>query len=198
MLSHLWHRVLLSFLVCCCLCQLSSPSHAALGKQAFIGDGLVMNGDEQLLCYFRLFAAFNDEMVDGVESGIPLAFSFQLELHHHSPQGLVAIASHSFFHELNYNTLKQEYRFSSSRLADQVKTVTSLAEAQAMMTWVHDLPLIPLASLQPGQRYTVKVMASLARDRLPSRFQNVLGFVKSWDFSTDWHHITFTMPGHGP
>ncbi len=196
-LSFSGRYVLASMVVLCLLLVTLVPGSLAAGpkSKAKISDGLVMNGDDNLLLYFRLLDGLTPQVEEGVNNGIPLTFTFLVELHHHTLRGLQSIASMSFDYQLRFDTLKEEYLFTSTRRPDQLIMVRSLAEASELMTWVHDLPLIPLSSLQPGHRYTVKVMAKFARKGLPPRFQNVLGFVSMWDFSTDWHYISFTMPG---
>lgn len=170
------------------------PCWAAPVSSAHIGDALVMNGDEDLLLYFRLLDGLTPQMEEGVKNGIPLTFSFQVELHHHTVKGLQPVANISFTNRLQFDTLKEEYQFVTSRHPEQTVTVKTLAEAGQLMCWVHDLSLFPLRALQARERYTVKIMASFDRRGLPARFQNVLGFVSLWDFSTDWHYISFTMP----
>lgn len=171
---------------------------AAAGPPAEIVDGLVMNSERELLLYFRLGDAMTPAMKEGVNNGITLAIIYQVELLHHASTGLESLANITFSRTLLFDTLKEEYRVTSTRQGEGAEVAATLAAAQRHLTWVHDLPLIALSGLAAGDRYLVKVMARLDRKGLPVRFQNVIGFVKTWDFTTDWYHITFAVPQVSP
>lgn len=158
-----------------------------------IAETFVVNSQTDLLLYFRLQGALSPEMEQGITNGIPLTFAFFVELHEHQNNKTVQVASRSFMHTLHFETLKQEYNLELTEHDLVGVTYPDLEAALEAMVQVHDLSVASLSLLKPDHRYTVKIRAQLAKQRLPEKFKNVMTFLKIWDFDTRWHTIDFTM-----
>jgi hypothetical protein len=191
-----------NFLVLCCFMLLQvllfCPASVSGKESARIEDIVLMNSDHDLLLYFTLRDAFTDEMSKGIENGIPVTFSFFIELYQldvGEPES--KIASQAFDHTLNYDPLKQEYLVEMEERKVSVITFKSFAEAKAAMTDIHDLQLAELALLETDGRYMVKVKAKLAKKALPMNFQYIIPFWQLWKFETEWYSLSFTYGNTG-
>ena len=189
-------------LLCCCLLlQLLLCAVPVSGKEpaARIVDVALMNTEHELLLYFTVKDAITEEMEKGIENGIPVAFSFFMELYRHQPgEADTKIVSRAFDHTLTYDPLKQQYSVEMEEKKDQVSSFKSFAEAQWAMTNIHDLKLADLALLETDGGYTLKVKAKLAGKALPLNFQHIIPFWQLWKFETDWHSLSFTYGNPGP
>jgi hypothetical protein len=191
-----------NFLLLCCFMLLQAllfcPASVSCKESARIEDIVLMNSDHDLLLYFTLRDAFTDEMAKGIENGIPVTFSFFIELYQLYAGGPERkIASQAFDHTLNYDPLKQEYLVEMEERKVSVITFKSFAEAKAAMTDIHDLQLAELALLETDGRYMVKVKAKLAKKALPMNFQYIIPFWQLWKFETEWYSLAFTYGNTG-
>lgn len=188
-------------LLCCCMllpALLFNPAPGRGKESARIADIVLMNSHHDLLLYFTLQDAFTDEMVKGIENGIPVTFSYFIELYQlHAGEPERKIASQAFDHTLNYDPLKQEYAVEMEERKAGNISFKSFGEAKAAMTDIHDLQLAGLALLETNGRYMVKVKAKLAKKALPMNFQYIIPFWQLWKFETDWYSLSFTYGNSG-
>ena len=177
---------------------LLNPAGVSGRESARIEDIALMNSEHDLLLYFSLKDAFTEEMVKGIENGIPVTFSYFIELCQ-LPAGEPEkkIISQAFDHTLNYDPLKQEYAVEMEERKVSVITFKSFAEAKTAMTDIHDLQLAELAMLETEGSYMVKVKAKLAKKTLPVNFQYIIPFWQLWKFETDWYSLSFTYGNTG-
>lgn len=163
------------------------------GKEdASIYDMAVMNSDQDLLLYFRIKDAFTEEMVKGIESGIPITFTFYISFFQNRTNlTKTKLVSFDFDHTLSYDTLKEEYRIQFDEDGERIVTVKSLEEAQKLMAEVNDLQITDLASLGTGHKYGVGAKVRLGKKILPLNFHYIIPFRNFWEFNTEWTEIEF-------
>ena len=131
-------------------------------------------------------------MIEGLHSGIPVQFSFFVELKKVEDNWLDdQLASIEFSHSLSYDTLKQLYTVRTEEISKQVHTVKTLEEATTLLNEVNGLKIIKLEELEPDQTYRLRVKADLYKKTLPLSLHSVIPFVSWWDLKTDWHTIEF-------
>ncbi|RJX33083.1 MAG: DUF4390 domain-containing protein [Desulfurivibrio sp.] len=189
-----------NLLLLCLLLQalLFAPALAGGKEAARIGEMVLMNSEQELLVYFSLENAFTAEMEKGIENGIPVTFSYFIELYQLSAgETEKKIAGKAFDHTLKYDPLKQEYTVDMEERKVSPITFKSFGEAKTAMTDIHDLPLAGLAMLESEGRYLVQVKAKLAKKTLPMNFQYIIPFWQLWKFETDWHPLPFTYGNSG-
>jgi hypothetical protein len=102
-------------------------------------------------------------------------FWFDKKMAHHT-------ASNTIMHEPG----KNEYRLLRSWDNGPPPVVDSLSQARLLMTEVNNLKLMPLAGLEKGRHYQVRVQA-VCQDK------NAYIFSPSGCFKTDWHTVDFTF-----
>lgn len=177
----------------CLLLSLFFCAAAASGKEgARIDDVALMNTEHDLLLYFSLKDSFTEEMEKGVKNGIPVTFSFLVELYQVRP-GVPdrKIVSYVLDHTLNCDSLKQEFAVEKDEGQSRVISLKSFAEAKAAMTAIHDFKLIDLGLLESGNEYVLKLKAHLAKKTLPLNFQYIIPFWQLWKFETEWYSLSF-------
>jgi len=169
---------------------LAGPGRAA--EPAMIEQLVVTNSASEVLLYGQVKNAFVPEMEEAVRNGLPVTFTFFVELHRRRtgwPDQ--KIADFSFEHLLVYDSLKEEYRVTHGEKNDRVFTVKSLDEARRLMVRVNGLAVAPLAALAPEQRYTLRIKARLSEKTLPLSFHRIVPFWRLWNFETEWHQVEF-------
>lgn len=161
-------------------------------EEASINDVIVTNSTKELLVYFSVSDAFTPEMEKGIHSGIPVTFTFKVNLERPRNGWLdQKLVSLSFEHTLSYDNLKEEYHIECSEQGGKGSIVKSLAEAKALMAEVNGLKVAPLDQLVPETSYTLSVMTYLDKKTLPLNFHYLIPFWGLWDFKTDWYTVEF-------
>jgi hypothetical protein len=170
---------------------LAWPPGSQAGK-AGMTEIVVTNSTSDVLLYGKIVNGFTPEMEAALQNGIPVTFTFLIELHKVRSSWLDRqIAALAFDHTLSYDSLKEEYRIELQEKGGRTLATRSLAEARAWMTGISGLRVAPLASLQPEEEYLLKIKAKLARKTLPLNVHALIPFWGLWDFETDWHHVEF-------
>ncbi len=183
------YRQLLTILGLACLAVLLPASNAAAAR---IAEVVVTNSSRELLLYFQVDEAITPDMEQGLQSGLPLTFTFFIELHRQRSGWLdQQIVSRQFNHRLSYDSLKNEYRVVREEEGEAVQAVASLIEARRLMTGVSGLALLSLAELIPDQDYTLRIRARLAEKSWPLSVHRLLPLRRLWSFETDWHSVDF-------
>ncbi len=178
-------------LICLLISFLFFVHTAAAENNANITDIALVNSEQDVLAFFSVQDGFTVEMEKGIKNGIPVTFTFFIELHQ-SGGAKRKITSHNFDHTLNYDSLKQEFHVEIEEKNNRIIKTKKLTEAQSVMTMVHDFKLCELRMLKPGASYNIKIRAQLAQKKLPLNFQHLIPFWKPWDFETKWHQVAFT------
>ena len=180
-----------SWTVCFLLASLMMPVSSLAGNRALIRDLIVMNSARDLLLYFTVGKAFTPEMEEAVRNGIPVCFSYYVDLIQEKkgwPDR--EIVTLSFDRSLLYDSLKEEYRVEFMGKNKFFPTET-LDEAKKIMVEVHDFKVVSLSELPLEGKYTLRVKALLAKKTLPLNFQYILPFSTLWEFDTGWYSTEF-------
>lgn len=155
-------------------------------------DIIVTTSDTHLLFFGELKNSLTPQMIEGLHSGIPLNFTFFVELERvQSNWPDKEITSIEFNHSLSYDTLKQLYTIETEELSKKSHTVKTLDEALPLINEINGLKIVALEDLEPDQTYRLRVKADLHKKTLPFSLRTVVPFVSWWDLNTDWHSIEF-------
>ncbi|MEE4166783.1 MAG: DUF4390 domain-containing protein [Desulfocapsaceae bacterium] len=158
-----------------------------------ITDIIVTTSDTHLLLFGELRNSLTKEMVDGLHSGIPITFSFFVELEKNEPnwpdEELVVF---SFSHNLSFDTLKNIYVVETEENNNKKSTAATLDEAAQVMNEINGLRIIQLDRLRPDATYRIRVKADLYKKTLPMSLHTIIPFISWWDLSTDWYTVEFT------
>jgi len=156
-------------------------------------DIILTTSDTHLLLFGELRNSLTKEMVDGLHSGIPIKFSFFVELEKivkNWPDKELAVFS--FSHNLSFDTLKNTYVVETEENNKKKSTAGTLDEATKNLNEINGLKIIELDRLNPDSTYRLRVKADLYNKTLPMSLHNVIPFISWWDLSTDWYTVEFT------
>jgi hypothetical protein len=154
---------------------------AAPGAAAELTQPLVTVSGEQAQVSLQLDGAFDEALLARLDSGLPTAFAYRLELHRDRKHWWDArLASTTFEVVAMYNAVSQEYlvNFKHDGRLVESRLVRSRDELITAMTRLERVPLLSLAGIAKGTRLLVS-----ARAELGSR--TMLGFIPA-DIETDW------------
>ena len=162
------------------------------GDKPYLTDLIVTTSDDHLLFFGELRNSLSDEMIDGLHSGIPIQFSFFVELEKIKPNWVNdELTAIEFSHSLRYDTLKQNYTVETEEISKKSHTVATLEEARRLLNEINGLKIVMLEELEPDQTYRLRVKADLYKKTLPLRLHSFIPFISWWDLRTDWHTIEF-------
>lgn len=154
----------------------------------------VTTSNTHLLLFGMLENGFTDEMLQGLHSGLPIHFSFFVELNH-AAQGWEngVLSSMTTEHIISYDTLKETYNVEIEESGKRFFNFETLPQAQKAANEISGLKVIALTELQPDTSYTLRLRAELYKKTLPMRLHEVVPFVSWWDIKTKWHSVTFNI-----
>jgi hypothetical protein len=169
-----------------------SSSIAVEKKNPRFSDVILTTSETNLLMFGVLNNSFTEEMIQGLHNGLPIQFSFFIELDrsrkHWRDEGIVSMECK---HTLTYDTLKESYKVELDETNQKIFTFSSLSQAQKAMNEINGLKVIKLSSLVPNDSYTLRVRAELYKKTLPMGLHHVIPFISWWDIETDWYSVDF-------
>ena len=174
-----------SFWILCSILYLSIGLTA--GQGAEVSD-LVMNTSQG---YLMLSVKVSDVITGDVNASAADALSatiiFSIALYEVKPLWFdKKMAHHTATNTVMHEPGKNEYRLLRSWDNGPPPVVDSLNQARLLMTEVNNLKLMPLAGLEKGRHYQIRVQA-VCQDK------NAYVFSPSGCFKTDWHTVDFTF-----
>ncbi len=184
-------RGVLPVLLLLLVLALPIPASSRQDRTPTISDIIITTSASDLLLFATVKNSFTPEMEKGVKNGIPISFSFQIELdkvRDFWPDS--TLVEKEIIHRLTYDSLKEEY---SVELGEKQRTETtrSLARAKQLMAELNGLRVIARKKLVPDASYILRIKATLVKTTLPLGMHYVLPFTSLWDFETDWRSIEF-------
>jgi hypothetical protein len=163
-------------------------------KKATINELTATTSETHLIVFGTLENSFTPEMIELLHSGIPLRFSFYVELYKTTVNWRdELIIANNFQHIMTFDTLKENYRVTLEEDNNKVLSFRSLVEAQQAINEINGVKVVELKQLLPDNPYNLKMKAELHRKTLPLSLHNILPFLSWWDIETDWHTLTFTF-----
>lgn len=171
-------------LVFCIWCLLGSAANAG---PTVVNIGIQAT-EELLIIDGVLVDAFNEKMLEAIDSGVPITLNFHIELRKKvSIFGDTLIGSNTILNTVQYDSLKKIYRYSSSGKSITRKVDThSRNHSQQLMVTLKDIPIAPLYKLEPDEKYYVRIKAELEADEFLFPFNYLLFFVPFDGFETSW------------
>lgn len=150
--------------------------------------------DTHILLFATVKQVFTDEMIDGLRSGVPIKFSFFVELTRKRPGGKDPLLTDlRFQHTMTFDTLKELYRVELEETNRKILTFASMQEAEDTLNDINGLKVIELAKLDPKTTYNLRVRADVYQKSLPQSLKLVAPFLSLWDKETEWQSIEFKI-----
>ncbi len=177
---------LVVFLFFCIFPELS------LAKEARLSDIIVTNTRDHLLVYFDVRDCFTEEMNKAIMNGISTKFTFIVKLYEVKNTWFDRkMADIKLTHNIEYNTLKNEFSLFLQEQNDKRVKIKNFDEAKKLMSEVVALKVVRLDRLNRGVHYQLRMKAELDKIELPFYLNYVLFFLSLWDFETDWYSVVF-------
>ncbi|MBI5014580.1 MAG: DUF4390 domain-containing protein [Deltaproteobacteria bacterium] len=163
------------------------PAWGRVGHAYIDAVSLRHGGRSELLVSFRVQNAFDSRLLDILDSGLPIRFTYSLRVVR--PRDVLAdqlVSAVTLDRTLVKDNLKNRYVVSSGYGADP-RDVGSLTEAQEIMTHVDGARLIVPDGAGRSGPLLLKIKAQLQKFRLPFQLHYLFAFVSYWDVDTDWY-----------
>ena len=143
---------------------LVSPVSAVSPDVVNIGVGT--NG-KYVVMNARLVDGFTEKILEAIENGVPMGFTFEIELRKANTLWMDSlVSSNKVRHRVQFDSLKKAYRFSELGKNVKRKIITRKeSRYQKLMLTLKNIPIAPIYKLDPNEKYYVRVKADLETDR---------------------------------
>ncbi|MEJ2552584.1 MAG: DUF4390 domain-containing protein [Gammaproteobacteria bacterium] len=134
----------------------------------------------------RIHYRFSDEALDALDNGVPLVVELAIEIERKRDYVWdETVASLRQRYQLSYEALTQRYVVTNLNSgADNY--YGSRAAAIAALGDVNHLPILDAGLLNPDEKYTVSLQASLDLDALPVPMRVIGYFSSNWRIASEW------------
>lgn len=150
---------------------------------------IATTSESHLILFGIVKSTFSEEMLSALQSGLPIHFSFHVELYRDNED--TPWTALDFLHSMTYNTLKESYEILIEEANAKLVRATSIERAKAIMDEINGLKVVDLDRLLPG-RYKLRIRADLFEKTLPMGIDRVLPFISTWDKETKWQTLEFS------
>jgi len=136
----------------------------------------------------RLVDGFTEKIQEAIENGVPMGFTFEIELRKENALWVDSlVSSNKVRHRVRFDSLKKTYRFSEFGKNIKRNIITrEVSRYQKLMLTLEDIPIAPIYKLDPNEKYYVRVKADLETDRFWFPFNYIFFFVPFSEFETSW------------
>ena len=136
----------------------------------------------------RLTDGFTEKIIEAIESGVPIGFTFEIELRKENTAWVDSLVSkNTVRHKIRFDSLKKAYYFSELGKNVRRKVITrKTSRYKKLMLTLKDIPIAPVFRLDPSEKYYVRVKADLETDRFWFPFNYIFFFVPFSDRETSW------------
>jgi hypothetical protein len=136
----------------------------------------------------RLVDGFTEKIQEAIENGVPMGFTFEIELRKENALWVDSlVSSNKVRHRVRFDSLKKTYRFSEFGKNIKRNIITrEVSRYQKLMLTLEDIPVAPIYKLDPNEKYYVRVKADLETDRFWFPFNYIFFFVPFSEFETSW------------
>lgn len=186
--------LLIRITLLCGLLLLPCPGRSVAASEPTpeIKDIIVTTSDNNLLLFATVKNSFTQEMIEGVRNGIPVVFTYYLELVKTSSNWLdTTLVESTVTRTMTFDSGKQEYRVAFSDQNGKVVTTIDLEQAKLLMAEINGIKVIDLTRLVRDAPYAIHFKVTLKKGSLPLGLHRLLPIPALWDFETDWRTIEF-------
>jgi len=175
-----------------CILFFAPQSRAEKITDANISDFLITTSKTHLLLFCSIKNSFTPEMMEGVRNGIPVTFTFLVELEKIKKNWPdTTLVEQTIQHTLSYDPLREEYHILLPERNNNLVSTKSIDKAKEVMAELSGIKIIDRSELIPDAPYALHVKAKLTEKTLPLNMHYIVPFISLWDFETDWRTIEF-------
>ncbi len=150
--------------------------------------------EHDLFLSFSLDGAFSDETREEIATGLPVTFTYYLELARRRPLWFdKTLARKTIATTVTYDTLTHQYRL-SKRVNDEVAESAVAVNEADMMRWMTHLERVRLADPTLLDGPLDDALYVRVKSRLRKKF--ILFFIP-WNVDTGWEKLRVNLPAEG-
>ena len=181
-------KLINSFLIWFFIIFTASPTISSFAESPSIVNIGVSTKAKYLMMDARLIDGFTSQILDAIENGIPVGFTYEIELRkENSVLADSLISTNTVRHKVQYDSLKKAYRFTEVGKKVRRKVITrKTSRYKKLMLTLNNIPIAPIYRLDPKENYYIRVKADLETDRFWFPFNYIFFFVPFNDFKTSW------------
>lgn len=171
------------------LLLVAAPGAARQPEARIVDVQLHRGAQGDLAVDFRVEGVLNERVLDTLDSGIPVRFTYWVRVVH--PRELLrdeTLADLRLVRVLEKDNLKDRFRVSLEGRGDG-RDVADLQQAIDVMARVENLSVLPLDALGSQTPLLLRIKAQLQKFQLPFRLHYLFAFVAYWDVETEWHTV---------
>ena len=177
-------------MLCLSICLASASN--AMAQEPRLKNITLSSTDDRMVLSMHVEGAFAPDVMESIRKEAKAEFTFLIRLYRDRGMWLdEKLISFDLTHSLQYDQARKAYVIYRSWATPPLVESRSLAEAQALMSTIERIEILPLAQMQRGEGYELRAKAELSRVTLPYYLHYVFYFVTLWDFETDWHTVFF-------
>ena len=146
---------------------------------------------------FRVEGILNERILDTLDSGIPVRFTYWIRVVH--PREFLrdeTVADVQLLRVLEKDNLKDRFRVTLEGRGE-TQDVPNLQQAIDLMARVENVSVLPLDVLGSRTPLLLRIKAQLQKFQLPFRLHYLLAFVAYWDVETPWYTVTLPTTADG-
>lgn len=178
-------------LICGCL-LLFAVRPAAADESPEVRNIIVTTSDADLLLFATVRNGFTKEMVADMHNGVPIVFTYQMELVKTDGKWFnTTLVESALSRTLTFDPAGRQYTVVFSEQDDKPTTTADLEQAKQLMAELNGVKVIALAQLVPDAPYAIHFKVTLKKGKLPLGLHRLLPLSTLWDFETDWRTIEF-------
>ena len=128
---------------------------------------------------------FSGEALEAMENGVAITVSLQMQVLELSRLWDDEVAEVSARYRIQAHALSRQYLVKNLSTGE-VSTYRDFEEMREAIGRLRDFPLLDDHVLAPGERYRVRLRATLDIESLPTPLRLLAWFKPSWRLSSDW------------
>lgn len=148
----------------------------------------IENDDKHILVSYKISGAFNEILIQRIESGLPTEFTFRLKVIMNRPPWVEKkLIEKKIVNKVTYDNITGKYSVNVKVDNEEREYVfTDIEKMQEKMSHIKDFPIIDIDKLVPHRDYFLKIKGELEEENKLFFPLNFLLSFFSKDFSTGW------------
>ncbi|MBM9536987.1 DUF4390 domain-containing protein [Desulfobulbus alkaliphilus] len=157
-----------------------------------VKDIIVTTSDTDLLLFATVENGFTPKMLTSLHNGVPIVFTFHLELVKIKRTWLnTTLVDSTVTHTMTWDEQRQEYRVSLSEKEGKDIVTRNFKQASRRMAELNGAKVIALDRLIPDAPYAIHFKVTLMERDLPLGLHRIVPFSSLWNIETDSRTIEF-------
>ena len=142
--------------------------------------------DEVFRLDARVDLEFSGEVLEALNSGVPLTVVFEIEIVRRGAIWDRTVAELSQRHEIAYRALSDSYLLTNLSTF-QRQSFPNRRAAISALGMIQDCPMLDRRLLEVGETYAARLRARLEIESLPLPLRPVAYLVSAWDLGSEWY-----------